>query len=358
MPAIRPDEEQATVYVWEDGWEIVRPLTPDRMARYTSKIWAKSHTMPGKGGPHWPGAKRTSWLWPMDTTATKRIRRIVETRTPNFGFDPILFVLLNPQANPSAALAFRHYVGDRVPRLEAMWSVDGPRVVDKAVQGRLVDFVHYFVYADVFDDIASIADRASPDAHWSLGLPDPLITALAFKDLVMGPDRKHFERTRSTWTEQDPMRQEEALSEAVLPLLFRVGDILATFGSRMQLIGHEDPRHIRGFTRLSYPPWTEPLNLIIDFDGRTTEWTWRLGWEDLERREITWVAQNQDIAELFVDAGLMASPERYWQLIETTAIEGHPAFDPDVLESYALLNVLCPLFAPPLEFMTWWENLP
>jgi len=362
MPPISADAEEVTIYTWEDGWRVVRPLSQQIMANYMTELW---HTV-----FHPDGERKTlGWRWPTDTEAVQRIlgklTTLQPTVMPRTGISPraVPFVVLDPEGEPKAAMCFDPPTDSTpkdwpewMPTLEAVFSVDGSRIVDSVLQGRVLEFVYGFVYAQLFgeDNAMSII---RDDAEWGMGVAPCWALLHDFEALVSGEARKAFDEAVPALSDPHNARRTQVLYAAVRPLIVEVGRVLNPANPSMS-----EWYVPQGIYTLRYHKklhgFAESFSFVLEFDGADARnWEWRLGWEDLATRYVTWVATGQDIAELFVRAGLLADSDRYWKLIEGRMLEGAPTFDPELLEPYEMLRVLPPLFAEPDNFRAWWEAL-
>lgn len=364
--------DEVAVYAWPDGWRIVRPLSKERMSECVEQLWNNVFTKPGSSSPWAGGGRRRHWVWPTDTPGTQGIYNKLRTfnRTVTgamFPMDPVLFVLLDPDGVVKAGLHFKTFpepIGDNqqawIPKLEAVLSVDGSRVVDPVLQGRLLEFVFGFVYAQYFEDTPQIALAMKDEAEWGLGLPMSWTGNLEFGPVVSGPAQAAFEAAIPVLSDPYDDRRRQFMLSVVPPYVAEVGKALVPRNPRMKpWTGRESIYTLRYYKTLKvWAPAPDELTFVLEFDASDARhWEWKLGWETDDLGNVRWVARGQNLADLLVKAGIVSDAERYWALIEERMVEGAPTFDPEVLESYEMLKVLPPLFAQPEEFRAWWEAL-
>ncbi len=372
MPPLSPIAEQVAVYAWPDGWSIVRPLSEERMSECVKELWNGVFTKPDAHSPWGPGQRRRHWMWPTDTQGTENVYNKLRTfqRTVQAGVfpvDPVLFVLTDPKGTVKAGMRFDTYPESTrdsqqawIPKLDAVLSVDGSRVVDPVLQGRLLEFVFGFVYVQLFGNSAETVMCLRDDAEWGLGLPMSWTGNLEFDAVTSGPEREAFDAAIPVLSDPYDERREQVMLEVVPPYVAKVGQSLNPHRPRMApWVGHSSIYTLRYLKRLKvWAPSPDTLTLVIEFDASDARhWRWKIGWESDDLGNIHWVSRGQDLADMLVKAGIVSDLFHYWALIEERIVEGAPTFDPEALESYEMMKVLPPLYQQPEAFRAWWEAM-
>jgi len=371
MPPIPANAEEVAVYTWADGWRVVRPLTKVHAHRGLQRLWDRIYTKPWKNNPWEPGGRRTHWMWPTDTDGTEKIYnelRVLD-RTVRAGICPVqpaLFFLVDPNGNVQAAMRFNALlepISDTqrawTPKLAAVLSSDGSRVVDPGIQGRLLDFIFGFVYAPFFGDSLEISSCIVDGPEWGLSLPVSWMKE-SFDPLLSSPQRMAFEAAIPIISDPYDDRRRQVMLSTVPSYIHQAGRALNEDRPRMRPLPHRTDLYTLVYSK-KLSVWAsapDSIRLVIAFTASDARnWRWKIGWETDELHNVRWVAEGQDLPDLLVTTGLVSNEERYWKLIEDRMIEGAPTFDPDVLEPYELLKALPPLFADLESFRTWWEAL-
>ncbi len=347
-PARRPCPEQFTVYRWPDGSSMVRVLEEVRWINQVRQIYAQIEELPSGALDYAASLEhqyQQSLAWGVDR------RGLAPRAISNF-------TLLNPDGTPAAAVVMRSFISEEtvpgdtrleVPRLSVVMTGDGPRVVRPELQGKLLEWLYNFVYANVE------LMHGYMGSFFSLGMPVPWEDD-RFEPMVSSDVKSDFDRAVRLIGEKLHYKRVRRFGEtAEIYVSGGLGGTIDPHSTgqnrpRLQVAGSRPQRLYEAHWAFKFFIGGAPIHLMLQLhlepDG---SWIWVLQHEfiaeGLEKPPVfRELARGNDLVQVFHDARVFSPRTKYWELVNELVVEGRPTVD---LEPWDLLEALPPIFFEP-----------